>query len=97
MALTTSLKTQVRGRAVGQLNLGTYATGGIAVAPGRVGQAEALTHLRVDPSGGYVFEWDPVNGKVKAFVPAGSGVPMVEVTNATNLSAVNPFFESFGY
>lgn len=88
-----------RNRQFGTLNLGSsYATGGVAVSPQLLGLSNQINHLSVHPSGGYVFEWVPSTGKVKAYVTGAalSGV-LAEVANAANLSAINPRFDAEGF
>lgn len=51
-------------------NLGTYATGGVAVSAAQVGLG-TLTSLVIDPAGGYSFAWDPAAGKVLAYYGNG--------------------------
>jgi len=85
----------------GTLNLGTYATGGIAVTKATFDLWHSLVDLEVRPSGGYVPEY--VGGKVKVYDqkdPAASGgadIPLPEVANATDLSAVNFPFRAEGH
>jgi len=59
-----------RNQTEGTGNLGTYATNGVAVTAGQVGLG-VIDSLIIDPAGGYVFEWDKTNGKVKAYRSAG--------------------------
>jgi hypothetical protein len=51
-------------------NLGTYATGGVAVTPGQVGLGR-IDSLVIDPAGGYVFQYVASTGKVKAYTLGG--------------------------
>lgn len=88
---------------VGTGNLGaSYTAGGEAVTKSDVGFDGILSHLSVDPAGGYVFEWDSANSKILAYEqtdPAdagGANVPLVEVTAATDLSAVTFRFLAIG-
>jgi hypothetical protein len=75
--------------ATGTLNLGTYATGGVAVTQGLFSLNTPLLDLSVDPAkGGYVFAWDKPNGKVMAFNSAGAAGPLAEVANGFDLSTV---------
>lgn len=87
----------------GTINLGIYATGGVAVTKANFDLAVSLDDLDIRPTGGYVFEWDKTNGKIKAYRQAGitenvnatylqnqviAAVPMVEVANAVDITAV---------
>ena len=51
-------------------NLGTYATGGVAVTAAQVGLG-VIHSLVIDPAGGYIFEYVASTGKVKAYVHSG--------------------------
>ena len=53
-------------KTVGTMNLGTYATGGVAVTPGQFGM-QRLDDLVVRPAGGYTFAFDKTNLKVLAY------------------------------
>lgn len=81
-------------------NLGTYATNGIAVTAAQVGLG-VIDDLVVMPAGGYVFEYDKTNGKVKAYLqkdPANAGgadIALPEV-GAVSLSGVTFRFHAFG-
>src|SRR5690348_3339550 len=103
MAVTVVIKNQNSGVTVGTINLGTYATGGVAVTGGQLGCPNQLTHLDVGPAGGYVFEWDQANGKVKAYrqkdpaAAGGADITLPEVANAVDISAATPHFEAVGY
>lgn len=72
-------------------NLGTYATGGIAVTAAQLALS-VIDELMVHSAGGYVFEWDKANGKVKAYLqkaPADLGasdIPLPEL-GAVDISA----------
>lgn len=84
----------------GSLNLGAYATGGVAVTPSQF-RLRRIRDLAVRPAGGYVFAWDKQNNKVLAYRENGAATytqnqPMVEVANAVDLSAVNARFEAKG-
>jgi hypothetical protein len=48
------------------------------------------------PTGGYVFEYDPSTKKVKALVQDGAG-PLIEVADATNLTALEIPFVAEAY
>lgn len=51
-------------------NLGTYATGGIAVTAANLGLGR-IDSLVIDPAGGYTFEWVRSTGKIKAYQLSG--------------------------
>jgi len=51
-------------------NLGTYATGGIAVSAQQVGLG-VIKSMVIDPAGGYTFEWVASTGKIKAYYGNG--------------------------
>ena len=103
MAATATIQNVSRGTTNGSLNLGSYATGGVAVTPSMFGY-HALVGLDVNPSAGYVCEYVPTSadptagGKVKVYwTGAGLSAVLAEITNATNLAAVNFRFEADGY
>lgn len=50
----------------GSGNLGVYATGGIAVTANDL-KLGIINHLRINATGGVVFEFDKTNSKIKAF------------------------------
>lgn len=50
----------------GTINLGIYATNGVAVSAAQVGLG-VIDRLDIQPTGGYVFEYIPSTGKVKAY------------------------------
>lgn len=82
-------------------NLGTYATGGIAVTATQVGLG-AIDDLVVMPAGGYVFEYDKTNGKVLAYdqkdpaAAGGADIALPQVATATSLSSITFRFHAFG-
>lgn len=109
MAVTVTLDAQPDGLTnvgalharFGSLNLGSYATNGVAVGKGDFNLSVGLVDLDVSPAGGYVFEWDKTNGKVKAYRENGAGAytqnqPLVEVANAVDLTSVSARFRAFG-
>lgn len=51
----------------GTLNLGTYATGGIAVTKSTFDFPVSLSHLDISQSGGYTCEWIKSTGLVKVY------------------------------
>jgi len=69
-----------RSETVGTGNLGTYATGGIAVTPNQVGLG-TIYSMGIDPAGGYTFSYIPSTGKIKAFA-ASSGSFTATGTNS---------------
>lgn len=103
MAATLTIATDGRGAAGDKLvrrgtgNLGTYATGGIAVTKANCDLPVKLSRLEIDPAGGYIFEASAltVNGAtIKAYrqkdpaAAGGADIPLPEVANAVDLSAV---------
>ncbi len=70
----------------------SYPTGGEAITASDLGAITgSIKHLSANSAGGYVFEWDQANGKLKAHqAPHGHGeaTPLPQVPNATDLSAV---------
>lgn len=82
----------------GTLNLGTYATNGIALTKAQLELPVNISHLDIGSSAGYVAEWDKTNGKVKVFIdktPAAA-TALAEVGNAVDLSAINFRFLAMG-
>lgn len=53
---------------MGTLKLGTYATGGVAVAASDLGLS-VIDDIEIRPTAGYLFEFDKANAKVKAYTP----------------------------
>lgn len=53
-------------KVLGTLNLGSYATGGVSVTAGLFGLSR-IEDLIIDPAGGYTFEFDKTNSKIKAY------------------------------
>ena len=72
----------------------SYPTGGYSLLPSDLGFAptndpEFHCEVKAAPGAGYLFTYDHVNQKVKAYwTGAGLSAVLAEVTNATNLSAV---------
>lgn len=85
----------------GSGNLGVYATNGIAVTPAQL-ELTSLGDLDVGNPAGYVLEWVQSTGKVKAYRgkdpgnAGGADIPLVEVANAVDLSAVTFRFRAEG-
>lgn len=111
MALTVTLDTAPLGRSVAgnkQIRRGTitfdssYATGGEAITAALL-ELNIVEDLRVDPSAGYVFEWDKTNAKIKAYrqkdpaAAGGADIALPEVANAVDLSLVAPRFRAEGF
>jgi hypothetical protein len=85
----------------GTVSLGAYATNGVSVTPALFG-LNRIDDIDIQPSGGIVFEWLPATGKVKAYrqkdpaAAGGADIPLPEVANAVDLSAVNARFRAEG-
>jgi len=78
-------------------NLGTYATGGVAVTASQVGLGR-ISFIQVQPAGGYVFEYDATAGKIKAYwTGAATSSVLAEVDTSTNLAAITFRFVAEGY
>lgn len=82
-------------------NLGNpYAAGGIAITPNQVGLGQ-IDEMIIFPAGGYVFEYVPSTGKIKAYDqtdPANAGgadIPLAEV-GAVDLSGTTFRFVAIG-
>lgn len=108
MAATATIDTDGRGSSGdsfsrrGKVTVGVYATNGVAVAKADFDLAVMLESLHIFPSAGYVPEWDKTNAKVKVYrqtnpaAAGGADIPLVEVANAVDLSAVLFRFEAIG-
>lgn len=85
----------------GAISLGTYATNGVAVTARNL-ELSRVDELDVSPSGGYIFEYDSTNKKIKAYrqkdpaAAGGADIPLPEVGNAVDLSAITPRFFASG-
>lgn len=85
----------------GTLTLGAYATNGVAVTPTLFGLTR-IDDIDIQPAGGFVFEWLPATGKVKAYdqkdpaAAGGADIPLPEVGNAVSLAAINARFRAEG-
>jgi hypothetical protein len=85
----------------GSLNVGVYATNGVAVTAAQFGLLE-LYHLDVGTSGGIVFEYDKTNKKIKAYrqkdpaAAGGADIALPEVANGVDLSASVARFFAIG-
>ena len=86
-------------RVAGLLNLGTYATNGVAVAASDFisGSTGTIDHLQVEDSisGPYFYKWDKGNGKVEAYTAVGSTV--TEVSDSTDISAATENFRVIAF
>lgn len=86
----------------GTLNLGTYATNGVALTKAQLDLPVSINHLDVGSSAGYIAEWDKTNQKVKVYrqkdpaAAGGADIALPEVANAVDLSAVNFRFFAMG-
>lgn len=111
MASTVTIDAQPGGRTVhgnrkvrkGTLTLGNpYATNGIAVTAAQFEFYGDLEDLDIRPAGGYVFEWDKANAKVKAYDqkdPAAAGGADIALPEcgAIDLSSVSARFRAVGW
>lgn len=111
MASTITLDTGQKGRGVagdkyirrGSGNLGVYATNGVVVTPAQFELAGEIHDLDLGTPAGYTLEWVPSTGKIKAYrqkdpgSAGGADVPLVEVANAVDLSAVPFRFRAEGF
>lgn len=85
----------------GTFNLGTYATGGVAVTPAQLG-LNSIEHLDVGTAGGIIFEWIKSSGLVKAYrqkdpgSAGGADVALPEVANAVDISANVARYQAWG-
>lgn len=107
MASTVTIEADGRGTTSskyvrrGTLNLGTYASGGVAVAKGQFELNVVLDELNVFPTSGYIPRWNKTTGKILVYVqkdPANAGgadIPLPEA-GAIDLSAVNFRFHCEG-
>ena len=77
----------------------SYATGGEALTPSQVGLTSISGVEAIDNHAGYVFEYDQANSKLIAYWAdnnAAADSALIEVANATDLSAVAPTFRFTG-
>ena len=65
----------------------SYTTNGEALAPAECG-VTTISDVVLNPSDGYIFEYYPATGKIKAFRQTAATGALVEVPNTTDLSAV---------
>lgn len=73
-----------------KLDLGTYATGGVAITAAILGVGKIVSILPF-PAGGFTPEYDAAAGKIKAFWvdTTVDGAAQAEVTTATDLGAAS--------
>jgi hypothetical protein len=75
------------------VTIGTYTSNGLAYTPALFGLVR-IDYLRLDPSGGYIFETDYTNSKIKAYdqkdpaAAGGADIALPEVGNSVNLGSV---------
>lgn len=110
MALVVTIDAQPGGRTAsfpdkirrGTISLGTYATNGVAVTGTNFELYAALSDLRVDNAGGFVFEYVKTTGKVKAYrqkdpaAAGGADIALPEVANGVDLSGTSSRFRAEG-
>lgn len=71
----------------------SYATGGVSLTAANVGLS-VIDYCHVSNTAGYVFEYDYTNSKVIAYrqkdpaAAGGADIPLPQVANAVDLSAV---------
>lgn len=98
MALTLTLldsnhASDLRGDQISFAGEASYATGGsdfTALFNEKVKQSRTILSVVVVDCGGYVVAFDPATGKLKIYYSNSDAAdgPLIEVPNATNLSAV---------
>lgn len=79
--------------------VGTYTTGGLALAATDIGLRK-IHYLQAGPSAGYSFVYDYTNSKLLVYQGDNANVgaaPGIEVPNTTNLAAVNTRLHAIGY
>lgn len=81
------------------VTLGVYATGGVAISAQDIGVGPTGTIVAciTQPKAGYIIRWDEVAGKLMAFRNTAAAVPLVQETNAVDLSAVTVRCLFFAY
>lgn len=106
MALTVSVsRTDTVGRytkyVTGTITFdSSYPTGGEAIAATDVKLSSKIEFLEPSSAGGYLFEYDATNKKIKAYLPTSDATaPAVakQVASTTDLSTVTCNFIAFGY
>lgn len=109
MALAVTFDAQPGGRSTmfprkirrGTISLGTYATNGVAITTKNL-ELTRIDDLDIQPSAGYIFEYVPSTGKIKAYrqkdpaATGGADIPLPEVANAVDLSGVSARFRAEG-
>lgn len=91
LTVTSVFKSEVEGRRMHAVTLAfddAYPTGGEALTADNVGLSR-IDQAIIAPAGGFVFEWDQTNKKVKAYWVDTStdGAAMAEVPNDTDINA----------
>jgi len=81
-------------RTLGTIQLGTYASGGIAVTAVDFALG-VLDELYLTGAGGYLFEFDKSNLKVKAY-EAGADNAALDEVSSTDISASIARYEAVG-
>jgi hypothetical protein len=83
---------------VGNMNIGVYATNGVPVTKQMFDLPVRIDHLEVDNGGGYIFEFDKANLKVKAYrdnsVATAAALP--EIANAVDITTTTIRFRATG-
>lgn len=77
----------------------SYPTGGESLTAANLGLA-GIVHVQAGSAGGYVFEYDHTNKKLKAFMGDNNNAadgPLIEVADTTDLSAVTCRAVVYGY
>lgn len=110
MSVSVTLDADAAGRDVagdrfirrGTVNIGTYATGGVAVTKATFDLWHSLVDLRLDSSAGYLPRYDLANLKIMVYdqkdpaAAGGADIALPEVGNGVDLSAVNFRFRAEG-
>jgi hypothetical protein len=108
MALTVGtpvylIRPFVHGKKIGWVDItfdSSYPTGGEAIAATDIDGLTASIDVLLffSDSGGYVFDYDDANDKIKAYWvdTTTDGAPMAQVANATDLSGVTAKFLFIG-
>ena len=81
-------------RTHGTMNLGTYAAGGVAITARNLGLS-VIEVLNITGAGGYVFEFDRSNLKIKAY-EAGADSAALDEVGSTDISAAEAEWEASG-
>jgi hypothetical protein len=78
----------------------SYPTGGEALTVGDLGFTVVLGLQAIQNSGGYVYQYDAAAKKILVYYGDNNNAadgPLIEVANASDLSAIAPTFLVFGY